>query len=73
MQMASAIGSGVGDVLNLFPKFYVNQGLNIYDAFGGEGAKEAKDGIISAIESTQSRVVRHACLQPNRTDREIMQ
>ena len=54
--MASAIVSGVSDIPNFFTKFWVNQGLNIYDAFGGEGAKEAKDGIISAIESTQSQI-----------------
>ena len=54
--VASAIVSGVMTAATASAKFVTNQIANIYDAFGGEGAKEAKDGMISSIESMQNQV-----------------
>ena len=42
--------------LQLLQDLFSNQIANVADVFGAEGAKEAKDGIISAIESMQDQV-----------------
>jgi len=54
--MASAIVSGVMTAFTAPSKFVSNQIANVADVFGAEGAKEAKDGIISSIESMQNQV-----------------
>ena len=53
---ASAIVAGFGQGLSGFSKMAVNQMANVADLAGVEGAKEAKDGIISAIESMQNQI-----------------
>jgi hypothetical protein len=53
---ASAIVAGFGQGLSGFSKMAVNQMANVADLAGVEGAKEAKDGIISSIESMQNQI-----------------
>ena len=53
---ASALSAGVMSGVSGPAKFAVNQMANVADAFGAEGAKEAKDGVITAIESMQNQI-----------------
>jgi len=54
--LSSAIGAGITEALMSPAKFVSMTGANIYDAFGGEGAKEAKEGLMSAIESSINQI-----------------